>query len=222
VAWRCVRKWDFTKSQNALEEEGYSWVLVADRGFRRVELLRELQEAGIPFVIRLKDDVWMEHEEFTGRLADLRVRPGGRAVYRGAVLHRTKRLETTVVVTHREPAVEPWYLATNLEATPLEVERIYGKRGGIEQQIRDSKSGLGLKGLRLKEAERVERMLILVALAFLLIALTAIASRKRGERVQVTTSKRKSPPASYFTIGARIIELYPSRLSTNLKLLHAT
>jgi hypothetical protein len=232
LAWCCVRKWEFEKSQNAVEERFIlelarcigperEWVLVADRGFRRVELLRRLTEEGIRFVIRLKDDVWVAHEAFTGLLADLPHKPGKRAFYKNALLHKTRRLRVNLVVTHQEPAAEPWYLATNLDEPPLHIERLYAKRMSIEQEIRDAKSGLGLKGLWLSEPERMERMMILMAIAFLLIALTAAACQQRGEDPQVTTSKRKARPASYFTIGCRLLELYPDRLCTDLEVLHA-
>ena len=82
LAWRHVWKGVFEKSQNAVEEDlilalakligpKRSWVLVADRGFGRAELFRTLDEAGIGFVIRDADDVWVKTEGFEGRLWNL-------------------------------------------------------------------------------------------------------------------------------------------------------
>ena len=79
---------------------------------------------------------------------------------------------------------------------------------------------LGLHQLWLSEPMRMDRMMILVALAVLLIALTATASQARGERAQVTTSKKKNRPASYFTIGIRLLERDPRYLATRLEYLH--
>ena len=67
----------------------------------------------------------------------------------------------------------------------------------------------------------MDRMMALVAVAMLLIALTASQSIRRGKGPQVTTSKRKARPASFFTLGCRIIELYPRDLCTDLEVLYA-
>ena len=89
---------------------------------------------------------------------------------------------------------------------------------GIEEGIRDGNSGLRLKGHWLSTPER---MMILVAIAMGLIALTASAAMARGTDYQVTTRKRTERPASYFTLGCRILELHPHHLCTDLEVLHA-
>jgi len=232
LAWRHVRKWEFEKSQNHMEEQlilrlasllgrERPWVLVADRGFGRAALIRLLQEEGIRFVIRDADDVWVKHGEFEGQLRSMPRQCGRSVLYRDVVYHKSMQLRVNLVVSHKEPAPEPWFLLTNLEGPPQRVARVYARRMGIEQGIRDCKSGFGLKRLWLSEPARMDRMMILVAIAMLLIALTAVASIRRGEDLQVSTSKRKAPPVSYFTLGCRIVELYPHLLCTNERLLHA-
>ena len=49
--------------------------------------------------------------------------------------------------------------------------------------------------------------------------LTGAASLLRGERPQVTTSKKKALPASLFTLGARFLCLWPERLCTQEEVL---
>jgi hypothetical protein len=232
LAWHHVRKWDFEKSQNDVEEQFIlrlasligrerRWVLVADRGFGRAELIRVLLDERIQFVIRDADDVWVTHGAFEGRLRDLPRERGHCVLYEGVAYHKTQRLAVNLAVCHKEPAPEPWFLITNLQRPAQRIERIYAKRMGIEEGIRDCKSGLRLKRLWLSEAVRMDRMMILVALAILLIALTAVASIARGEDLQVSTSKRKAPPVSWFTLGCRIIELYPDLLCTDRGVLYA-
>jgi hypothetical protein len=232
LAWRHVWKWRYEKSQNAVEEDliltlakllgpGRPWVLVADRGFGRAELFRTLDEAGIRFVIRDADDVWVKTEQYAGRLWNLPRQRGRAVIYRNITYHKTKRVKVHLVVAHAEPAPAPWFLVTNLDIEPRRVQQIYAKRFWIEEGIRDCKSGLSLKRLWLTTPERMDRMMIVVAIAMLLIWLTAAASLLRGERAQVTTSKKTSPPASLFTLGARLLDMHPERLCTRIEVLYA-
>lgn len=232
IAWRHIWKGVFEKSQNAVEEDliltlakllgpSRSWVLVADRGFGRAELFRTLNDAGIRFVIRDADDVWVKTDGFEGRLWDLPRQRQTAVAYRSITYHKTKHLQVHLVVAHKAPAAAPWFLITNLDIEPHLVERIYAKRFGIEEGIRDAKSRLGLKRLWLSDPERMDRMMIVVAIAMLLIFLTAAASALRGERPQVTTSKKQAPPASLFLIGARLLTMRPQLLCTDEGVLHA-
>ena len=235
LAWQHVEKGAYgedAKSQNAIEERFVRrlascigpqrpWVLVADRGFRRVAFLEHLDALGIAYVIRLKDDVWVDHERFEGVLCNLPVWPGMLEDYHHVRLHRTKPLPVRLVVSHTEPAAEAWYLATNLDTlSARRIVRLYAQRMGIEQGFRDCKSGLGLKRLKLSEAERLDRFMVIVVMTCLLIALTAAANQQRGERLQVSTSKRQAPPVSYFTLGRRILKLYPQLLCTHIEALY--
>jgi len=124
-----------------------------------------------------------------------------------------------LVVAHREPAPAPWFLITNLALHPHLVESLCAKRFWIEEGIRACKSGLSLKRLWLSDPERTDRMMIVAAVAMLLTLLTGVASRLRGDRPQVTTSKKKALPGSISTIGARLLTMYPNLLCTDTEVL---
>jgi len=114
----------------------------------------------------------------------------------------------SLVVTHREPAVEPWYLITNVPGTPR-VEQVYRKRMWIEESFRDAKSGLGLKRLWLSEAVRFERLLIVVAIVMLLNILTGLQYRRaHGETDPQLTTKRRGRTLSVFRLGFEPIRLH--------------
>ena len=231
LLWRHVRKWEYRKSQNDVEEQFLfqlarllgprPWVLVADRGFGRAELFRVLNDEGIQYVIRAKDGVLMHHEAYGGTVQDLPRRPGMREFYRDVTWSKSRRVRVNLAVVHEGEAPAPWFLVTNLERTPHEIGRLHEKRMGIEESIRDCKSGLGLKGHWLSTPERMDRLFIVVAIAMLLIALTASASLARGERRQVTTHKRRGRSASYFTLGCRILDQGPDDLCTDVGVLYA-
>jgi len=197
------------------------WVLVADRGFGRAELFRLLDERGIRYVIRVSGCAWIEHPWFTGPIDRIPRRPG-RGYRYGNVLYRKKApVPANLVVRHKEPAPAPWYLVTNLDASAGQVAKYYAQRMGIEQCIRDQKSGLGLKHLELCEPERMDRAMLLLAVVLLLLALTATACVARGRDLQLSTQRRKGTTLSFFTSGLRTLEQHPHLLSTKRRFLYA-
>jgi len=232
LLWCHVWKWRYKKSQNDVEEQFIfqlaellgerPWVLVADRGFGRAELFRVLNDAGIHYVIRAKDGVLMHHEAYSGTVQNLPRHPQVREFYRNVMWSKSRPVHVNLAVVHEGMAPAPWFLVTNLNRPPHTIGQLYEKRMGIEEGIRDCKSGLGLKGHWLASPERMDRMFILVAIAMLLIALTASASRARGERRQVTTHKRTGRSASYFTLGCRILDQGPHDLCIDVGVLYPT
>ena len=231
LLWRHVWKWVYKKSQNDVEEQfifqladllgDRPWVLVADRGFGRAELFRVLNDEGIHYVIRAKDRVLMHHAAYSGSVENLPRRPRMREFYRDVTWSKSRPVRVNLAVVHEGVAPAPWFLVTNLERSPHEIGRLYEKRMGIEEGIRDCKSGLRLRGHWLGSPERMDRMFVLVAIAMLLIALTASASLARGERRQVTTHKRRGRSASYFTLGCRILDQGPDDLCIDVGVLYA-
>lgn len=231
IAWRCVWKWQYEKSQND-EEEGLiedvirlagdrPWTLLADRGFGRAELFRWLDERGVSFVIRVSGRAWVEHQWFTGTIDNVPRRAGGGWMYKGAWYRKTSPVRVNVACYHKEPAPAPWYLVTNMDITARKAASLYAKRMGIEEGFRDCKSGLGLKYLWLGAPERMDRAMILIALAVLLAALTAAKSIFKGETLGLANNKRRGRVLSFLALGLRIIEQYPQRLSIARCYLHA-
>ena len=106
------------------------------------------------------------------------------------------------------------HLVTNLDVTARKAASLYSKRMGIEEGIRDCKSGLGLKHLWLGGPERMDR-------AMILIALTAAKSIFKEEQLKLANNKHRKPVLSFFILGLRIIEQYPERISIARSYLHA-
>jgi hypothetical protein len=122
---------------------------------------------------------------------------------------------------HREPAPEPWYLVTNLDIPAQKAASLYSKRMGIEEGIRDCKSGLGLGKLWLGGPDRMDRAMILIALVILLTALTAARSLVKREQLKLSNNKRRKRVLGFFSLGLRTIEQYPDRISFTRSYLHA-
>jgi hypothetical protein len=226
LAWHHVEKWHYEKSQNDEEEKlilrlaqligSRPWVLLADRGFARAQLFKSLKSHGVHFVIRVKGNVWIDHFSFSGRIDNVKHQAGKARRLCGVLYHKTQKVQLTLVTTHKEPAPEPWHLITTLDLPPAHVARLYAQRMGIEEAIRDCKTHLGLKRLRLATPDRLDRAMILIAIALLLLALTAQACHQRGEKLQLSTQKRSEPSLCFVSTALRILEQYPQRLCINM------
>ena len=231
IAWRFVWKEHYDKSQNDEEEQLVEqliravgkrpWVLLADRGFGRADFFRWLDERGVSFVIRVSGTAWIEHQWFTGLIDHLPRRAGRGWMYKAVWYRKRSPVRVNLACHHKEPAPAPWYLVTNLDVSARKAANLYAKRMGIEEGFRDCKSGLGLKSLWLGGPERMDRAMILIALAVLLAALTAAKSLSKGEQLKLCNNKRGKRVLGFFLLGLRIIEQYPQRISIARSYLHA-
>ena len=235
IAWVVVRRrWyeKHYKSRNDVEERvilclkevmgNRPWVLVADRGFARADLFAKLADWGVRFVIRAPCNTWVKVRGFEGLLGNIPRQSGRTYRYGGALYHKKRRVGISLVVAHQEPAPEPWYLAASFEER-LHAEAIYRKRMWIEESFRDAKSRLGLDRFWAAKPERMERMMILVALVMLVTTLVALEYRRtHGEEDPQLTTKRKGRTLSVFSLGRELILLYgvpPPALRIKLRLL---
>jgi len=234
LAWRVVRKGEFNnrqRSRNQIEEElilqlrkllwGQKWVLVADRGFARAALFKKLSYWGINYVIRCAGNTWIRKRGFAGILDNVPRRANRTARYKRVLYHKRMQVPVGLVVSHREPAFEPWYLITNVEGQGL-IEQIYKKRMWIEESFRDAKSNLGLSKLWLSDPGRMQRILVIAAVAMLLAVLIALdyENRHPGRDPQLTT-KRQGTTISVFRKGLELFRLHGPPPGLQFLKLHA-
>ena len=160
---------------------GVRLILVFDRGLARVELIRDLNRGRQPFLIRARSKVIVQ-AEVRGRRQRLSLgrlpHRGGRATrYRHGLYHRQKA-EPVDVIVYRERGLEPpWFLLLPRDSEVWllteQVVQLYRQRMQIEHCFRDWKSHLGLRGLHLQvqKSERLLRLLMGFALAYLIVLL---------------------------------------------------
>ena len=128
------------------------------------------------------------------------------------VAYRKQRpVPQTVAVLWRSDQDQPWFLSTNLPRLQARrLSRIYGHRMTIEEYFRDMKSkrnGFALRLSLVKSPQRLERLLLILALAYWL--LTAIGRyAKQHHRPGCWCSTNRLGQCSLFTIG-RIMQLRP-------------
>jgi hypothetical protein len=223
LLWASYAKWELFKSRNALEEgllhllrtlipERVPVILLADRGFGRVEMARACVNFRFRYLIRIKPDAWVEHPTFQGKLKDYPVAKGMRRVLK-AVRHRKSRPVMHNLVVRWQPGLpakrdEPWYLMTDLGGSALQLTALYAKRMTVEELFRDGKSrrnGFALRLVQVQEARRLDRLLLIVALAYLLLVGLGLVARQEY-RAGFWCSSNDAKQCSAFTIGRVVLD----------------
>lgn len=155
VLLECVRAW-LPADANVL--------LLADRFYPSRELFLWLQAHTWQYRLRLKNNVLADpgfgDEVTTGELAQgvaERYLPNVRLFAQGVM--------TNLGILHESGHAEPWIIAMDGRPTRAAVLD-YGARWGIEPMFSDFKSrGFALQDSQLKQADRLERLVLIMALA---------------------------------------------------------
>jgi hypothetical protein len=220
ICWASCPKhvYDGHRSRNAFEESlllvlrsmipaGQKLILLADRGFGRTELARFCQRHGLDYVIRIQPNVHVRCASFTGKLLDYPVHKGICKLLK-SVAYRSHHTVTQNIVIRWVRNLPPkrdecWFLMTDLDAGPARISTLYGQRMTIEELFRDTKNkrnGWSLRDTKITRADRLDRLLLILAIAYLLlcgIGLLALASG--GNPGRWTASSKND--CSVFTIG---------------------
>ena len=179
-------------SQNTIEGYLLTWlglaaprgvrlILIFDRGYARVQLIKDLNRGHQPFLIRARRQVIVQ-AKVQGRrrrlsLGRLPHRTGCAIRYPHVLYHSTKAEPVDVIVYCEKGFAEPWFLIVPPDSQAWlpteEVVGLYRQRMQIEQCFRDWKSHLGLRGLHLQveKSERLLRVLMGFTLAYLIVLL---------------------------------------------------
>jgi hypothetical protein len=189
---------------HALVPQNIHITILADRGFDEVAFIRAVDKR-FDYVIRLSrsntvssslpaatEKVFTTLEE---RL-DVRDQP----VDLGDVLFtKVHRFQTRIVGTHALKAKEPWFLATSLkELSATDVICRYARRFDIEHAFKDwkdCKHGWKLGKIFTKSCDRLSRLLIIAAVAYLVLVLVGLVgesrNKQRGLQSNTTRDRRQ-------------------------------
>lgn len=179
-------------------------VILADRGFGRAEMARTLHKIGFSYIIRIRPEVWIKHEQFSGRLNELPVKKGMSLMFRNVMYRKERPFRQHVAILWPDKSDQPWFLMTNLPKLQAQkLSKIYGRRMSIEEYFRDCKSkrnGFALRFCMIKkDARRLERLLLICALAYwLLVAVGLYAQGRYSPRYWSSSSTSQY---SLFSIG---------------------
>ena len=168
-------------SDLALQQEILSWlkallpeaaraVIVADREFHSIQLARWIsQELKLDYVLRIKAGTYIELDGQSFKAGQLAIKGESVSVSKVKVTRAEPNDYLTNLTLHwTAEEDEAWILATNLERQ--ESLRVYERRFWIEEMFSDHKSrGLNLERTRIKEPERLERLVVAMTIAYLWI-----------------------------------------------------
>lgn len=223
LLWASYEEWIFHKSQNNLEEgllhllqtllpEGQRIILLADRGFGRTELARSCQRLGLRYIIRIRPDVWIESRSFRGKLLDFPVKKGTCRLLANVRFRKENPVQQHVVVRWKpglpKKRDEPWFLMTDLNRSALSLSEQYGKRMTIEELFRDDKNrrnGWALRHTKLTKPERIDRLLLILALAYILLVGLGLRAREKYPPA-MWCSSNDPRQCSVFTIGRIMLD----------------
>jgi hypothetical protein len=196
-----------------------SITLLADRAFPCDELIAWFcGRSRWNYVMRLRGDT-----EIHGTAAPLgcqvrrlHLRRGGCRGFRGVRLWADGSQTVNLVIAHPTglPVEEPWYLISNAEPS-LDLVWSYAQRFCCEQLFRDQKSGVfQLESSGLRDAERIDRLLLVVAIAVLAGSLQGYALSLAGLRRQVDPHWKRG--MSFLRIGLAALQMAMSDVATRL------
>lgn len=221
LLWASYTEGQLHRSQNSYEEgllrllvsmlpSGVKVILLADRGFGRTELARVCLDLGVRFLIRIKPDVRVTHPSYTGRLDDYPIKKGMWRVLAGAQYRSDQAVTLNVVIRWKKGLPkrrdEAWFLMTDLDGNAVQLTDLFARRMAIEELFRDGKDGrygLGLGRAQVATAGRLDRLILIVALALILLSGLGRVARVRF-RPGAWCSSNDPCECSDVTVGRRM------------------
>lgn len=183
--------------------EGSEVTFLADRGFVSKKLMRQLNEWGWIWRIRIKNNQVLH-------CGDKRMTPKMLMLKKGSAMlfSANIRFERTLGALSLSAgwslyADEPWYILSNTEAS-VENFMEYALRFDIEEEFKDEKSGgFFLDKSRVAGTEAIERLILVIAVATIITVNEGLAVTAEGNRKKVDGHWERG--LSYIQIGWRWI-----------------
>jgi hypothetical protein len=150
----------------AMRQAGQTLLVAVDRGFAKFDWVGEAPL--YPFMhllLRLKRTTLLTWGTIQGPLPAWPLYPGEVVEIDHAALGQDGQVVTAVCLAHLNEAQAPLYVACHPDDCPRAVA-LYRQRPAVEQQNRDLKSNFRLSTLHLKTPARLERLWVILGLAF--------------------------------------------------------
>lgn len=150
-------------------------ILLADRGFAKRELFEAVQDLGAHWVIRLPRNRQIRAGGRWIELQDLGMAPGETRLLGRIECVKEQPMTVYLAIRRLRPQErdpkdddDTWYVASSV-AEVGDLLGWYSKRFQIEEMFRDLKERLSMDRHRLKTEESVGKMMLIVALSYLVI-----------------------------------------------------
>lgn len=186
---------------------------LADRGFAKIELFREIEEAGATYAIRLPRHFQIHLGQGWVALGDL-----GLGVLEEREVRNVEctqehhhplsiRMRRIMAGAASDPDDDTWYIATNCpEVSP--VLGHYALRMKVEELFRDWKSLLDLDGHELSGEDALGRLVGVMGVYYVLVILEGQAHTTPERLRQITRPGRRSPELSIFRQAQAVLNLW--------------
>lgn len=191
---------DVVKMTAALLAQGSKVVFLGDGEFSGEQLINTLRALQWEYVLRTKLNRKVNCGHDIAAIGQVEVKKGEKYVFLPSALPHSN-----AVLWHEAKFDKPIPLLTAFEFAH-EACLYYKKRFSIETMFSDIKSrGFNIHKAKLNQPERVAKLLIAVALAYLFIFLWGIAPLK-NKYVGVIYRKQRANDYSIFNIGFKIVD----------------
>jgi len=198
-------------------------IFLADSGFRDCDWAHLCLKIGWNYAIRIAGNTYVTlNNDWYGSIQQLGVQPGQRRYYPQVWLTQDRKLFTNLSVTWT-PGDEknPPELLALISSQPAARARLreYAVRMHTEESFRDDKSGgFDMAHTRLQHADRLERLLLALAIAKLWCHELGEQVLEHGDACRRTIDPGPTRELSVFQLGLRWLKRC---VSTNLSLLPA-
>ena len=207
------------KAQRFLKRYVKRVTLLADAGFRDCDWAQLCQDLGWKYAIRIACNTYITLPDGTSDRLDKLVPVNHNRYFQSILLTRETKLQTNVSVTWTtdekgQPDMVP--IITDQIACRARL-RDYGLRMSIEQSFRDDKSGgFDLEHTRLQHAQRIDHLLLAMAIATLWCHELGEFVLKQGELARGLVDPAHQRTLSLFQLGLRWLKRF---LATGLHFL---
>jgi hypothetical protein len=96
-------------------------------------------------------------------------------------------------------------LATDLGLTARQIVDLYRRRFWCEESFRDQKQEFALEQVRVKQAGRLENLLLALAIALLLLAIVGMRGKKLGYGDKFAAPKKKQTVLSWVQVALNLL-----------------
>jgi len=188
--------------------QGVKVYLLADREFHGVDMLDLICQQGWTPIVRCKGTVTATLADGTQRPLNAWTPPVGQMTFHPEVWLTAEQFGPLSLSTSCAPAkpgkdLDPWFIISTEFAGP-QIIRIYEKRFWIEETFRDFKGyGFHLGETGVQDPERLDRLVLLIALACWWVISIGLWVHRMGLRGEV--DRTKHPKLSLFQLGLRYI-----------------
>ena len=185
--------------------------LLADAGFRDCDWAQLCQDLGWNYAIRIACNTYITLPDGTSDRLDNWVPVNRNRYFQNVLLTRETKLQTNVSVTwttDEKGQPEMVAIITNQIACRARL-REYAGRMGIEQSFRDDKSaGFDLAHTRLQHAQRIDHLLLALAIATLWCHELGEFVLQQGEPARCLVDPAHERTLSLFQIGLRWLKRF--------------